>query len=1449
MKKAERIVSYLLVLALVTGLLTGLGYAKSEAVDVKAAGNTLNVLEIVPTSDMATFGYMVKSWTDSNFASKAGAVSNYNNFKTYIQNAGLGTVNSSTLTSTDYFKTQVLGLASSDPLTINVTTKTPNDSDLISAVNNADFIVINQTVPSALQYGTQKKFSDSGYRFTDAQVLAIFKKVAGVEGQTPVPYIIDFTLMNQAGIVDARTLNSAFLDPSGDYTGSVGYTRADTLYNGSQGIGVGQGTAYSVDQIQGYSDSYLGSDSTSYKLYKLLSSIDPATLYGLYFKENDGGYGIDKDLNIIGLAPDATDISHGSKMQGNGSIYRGSTKMYGWIDTLFRPNYLTTAQSWESGRTVSYIMHKMGWFEAVSGNIKTATAGNFLKVIGGSTGRGVVFNSGDGLFYAVEAVNGSSGGVDLSTYTDVGSSVSVSYSGGDYNGDLTIHNNTNADLTNWKLSFVAAGNFSYYSSSASMGKIINGGNVTLYSNSSAIPANNSITISGALNPSSADIEVIVESGASSLCKVGAIVDSFRTSASTKNDYHPYRILIISENLPDKYANRTAIAEMVKIANDAGKGLAGGIFVDCVSRPQFDDIPVGTLNMYDMVCTVGDLTSGSVGASKYNSYSGVKLSLDANSSGSITNIANAFNTNLFGHKMGVDYITVPTEYYTSYNASFTGENGYTSYLGLGSKTVAGNKNYINDNNHSGKRTLDFKYKVTGVSSYTADLYVDVDGDFKYEDDEKVSLEVNSSINNQVSIPLSDSHFFGEGGDDYVGGFSWKLVVKSGSQQVSRIGYSAIRNETTNKNVIKILQIYPTDSTEQYKDERYSNPMLILPTKSEIESAITSKGQISNMSTNSQAAVQNLMKYFDNKLTIQQTTSFNYSTGIPGGTIQDHVYTVSSSGKDDRDKIVYNASLLYYFLDQLQDYDIDVTRYSVNQFNYAAEHNQILYDSETGRLGLAGAGGAGVKNLDGSDRYGYSAAQLFGATGDAWKSETVTWTEGVFKKYLVAEGSTLIYGYRGTADGEVHYYGAHENGQTGALICTLNKDNEFDLVMIGFGNTLDWMNTYGVNLLVEYLTNGGPAFVGYGAVSRQSFNTFGNNTSIRNALGMTTGSSNSNYKYYDEGTSAKPLITTYDTIFSHYPYTINTIMKGTGDGKQPFVLNLTGSSNDPIVAFSKYIKGGPRGYSIWNDAAENYYVYKKNNIVYCGFGEPTMTSEIKQQGGVLPMAETLMIVNALVASSRFGSSPDHNNPYINCKDDDCSVLDVTGLEDDQIETNDAGEDVYYFKDSVYTDYDAYDIAAFNSDSSQTTFNKPVQNSGLGIPGVTITDDAWKTNIRWIRYEAELPTEAGGYAEFTTVTGTRVNLKVWSVANGAFVTPEDGKYHINRNGVYYIGVPLNGGHSAYSGVSGVKLGFLIDKNTPANSIDMFAIRMTLYKSNKTTLLERHTISMIRRVLYHVK
>ena len=89
---------------------------------------------------------------------------------------------------------------------------------------------------------------------------------------------------------------------------------------------------------------------------------------------------------------------------------------------------------------------------------------------------------------------------------------------------------------------------------------------------------------------------------------------------------------------------------------------------------------------------------------------------------------------------------------------------------------------------------------------------------------------------------------------------------------------------------------------------------------------------------------------------------------------------------------------------------------------------------------------------------------------------------------------------------------------------------------------------------------------------------------------------------------------------------------------------------------------------------------------------------------------------------------------------------------------------------------------------------------------------------------------------------------MASNNYVTPVDGKYQVTQNGLYYIGVPLDGNDTAYSGITSAnKLGFVIDKENPSKSVDMFAIRLNLYKPDKTHLLERHTMVMVRRVLYH--
>ena len=230
---------------------------------------------------------------------------------------------------------------------------------------------------------------------------------------------------------------------------------------------------------------------------------------------------------------------------------------------------------------------------------------------------------------------------------------------------------------------------------------------------------------------------------------------------------------------------------------------------------------------------------------------------------------------------------------------------------------------------------------------------------------------------------------------------------------------------------------------------------------------------------------------------------------------------------------------------------------------------------------------------------------------------------------------------------------------------------------------------------------------------------------------------------------------------------------------------------------------------------------------------------------PMAETLMIVNALVASSRYGSSSTHSPSYIDCIDDDSSTIDSSDMEDDY------ALDVYYFRDSVYTDYDAYDIAKFKSTSGESTVNA-VNNSGLKLPissASGMPTPAPEDNVRWIPYLATLPTAAGGYLEFKSASGTTLNLQIYSVNTNGWVANDGGKFKIDQNGVYYIGIPLNQTNTRYNGAGDPKPGFSLHKTDSNKNVDQFAIRMNLYSDDETTLLERHTIFMTRRVLYHAE
>ena len=1274
MKKAGKFISYLLVLAMVTSLISGLGI-KPESVDAKITAPNFTVLEIVPDKSMGTFGYLVDGYFGMglSMASDSTAISQKFNgngtLRTYLSSAGLAG-SGTPYTSTNYFEEHYLKSIQNIDWNVTVKTKTPADlqeSDILSA----DMIVISQTVPSALQISgvASKNFRSSGCEFSAKQVMQIFRKIAGVNGTDPVPYIIDFDLYGINTFQDVRNLN-AIQTP---YDDRFGFEPANQEHVLTQGGGDFQGLGNNKNQAPN-----VGTDKTAYKLYKLLSTIDPATLYGLYYVCNDGASGIDDDLNLYGLYPSSNHIP---------SAYNRGGKFTAWTDEYFAPNYLAPDQPWDAIQTVKT---KMGWFDANTGQNQDkgkVDPGTFTQTIGAGSGHGVVFNSDDGIFYAL-GIKGT-----------------------------------------------PSSNFS------------------------------------------------------------AILSAFASTTST-NDYHPYRYILKTSTTSSN--NRSVIADMVKEANTKGYGLPNGIEVKCMSSAQYANLNVSSAE-YDGVFT------------------------------SMSDILNDFKSKV-GNKVGVDFITLPTEYYTNFKPSFQSENGWASYLGDGQIKVDGNVNYINDNAHPTKRTLDFKLKLSGASSYNTVLYVDVNGNCTYDSGESFSLNNPGSDGIlEQSVPLT-TIFGEEAGAKYVGAFSWRLVING---HAVYDGVSAVRN-AEGKNKIKILQIYPTDYSTKYGEnwgynmsdpansQHYSsNPALILPTKTEISSF----GNINNYNPVTQ--FDTVKSYMSGKIKIDVATSLDGNDN-PSAVSTNQTVSISSSEDNKRNHIIIDSSLFYYYLSKLEEYEIDVTRYSVYSFNNT---NDIVYNTNTGRLGKAD--GDQKKNLDGSLRYGYTAAKI-GKSESEIQTTEVTWTEGKLKKYLIDENNSLIYGERLSDDGKVKYYGANEYG-AGTPCKGTSEENEFDILMLGFGSTMDYMKDTKVTMIKNYLENGGCAFIGNGTVTLAKNNSLG--AAIATTIGMNkTSSAQSGYNYVNE--SAIPIMVTNDTILSHYPYSVEKYMRASGASKQPYTLDL---STGPVVSFVKY-NSGSGDHTSWGDAAHNYYVYKKGNITFCGFGSTFPKAKIDQVGGIMTLAETLMIVNALVATSRFGSGGAASEPYMKCIDPDRSVIGESMMEDDF--------EAYYFKDSIYTDYDAYDIAGFKADAA-TVFNTPIDSTGLKPEG--FTDPT--TNIRWIPYRAKLATEDGGYIEFLTTDNKTLPIQVYKYNESSktfnIKYPESGttnKYSIEQKGVYYIGVPID--PTGYSGVgSSTKLGFRIDKSNPANSTDQFAIKMLLKNGDSSTAktVETHTIIMIRRVLYH--
>ncbi len=1698
MKKAGKIISYLLVLTLVTGLFTGIGALKADSTEVKAETRSFNVLEIVPDKSMATFGYLVAGQEPAIGGNSVlkNCTGNTTTMAKFLSENGYGeitydeTVTPAKVTgykSKNYFVEKVLKRAvgsSDDTWNVTVTTKTPEElnSDS-SAIDSADFIVINQTVPTNLRItGVSYAQTFKTHDFNWSTAYKIFEKIAGVKSN-PIPYMVDYQIFSDIKgsdlWVDVRTPDNAMPND-----GTFVYIKADQidqLEESSTAGCVELGKDGSKTGVNG------GTNLNVYKLFKLIASINPSTMYGLYFKENDGSYGINpKNGKIISVGLD------GSK---TGKTYNLGVEYDYWADAFMQPLYLSCSK-----KSISKVMKAMSWIDHAAKNSST----EFYDLIGGKTGAGILYNSSSkSLFYVMkssitnivdpeddplddldETVTSHSGSFTVTIKDDTESPYTITSTdemtemvkkyalttennaiandkfkkyckkfGIEINYFESISYSINADISLGEKSYtvsddasyrllltdlglpadtVAAATFPVTTNKDDSGWLKNteinnkygweyAGKITDCSCSVTLDGSNNITsctytvkanaiqnkdymitdlegfkaflteltvpsdkidateelpmwkdnfknqinnvygnsyynmikscsytyLNGWYFADGTEAEVdttdldsekafirenlvcssedfnddmdaesfkeilfdkfkvssdqtawqVVDNNAAVLPsssgeptpsggtgdgadKLALMVKSFKTK--TRADYHPYRFLIVTDNSVDKELNRSLIADMVEKANSVDKGLVGGILIDCVSQYYFENISVNLNDTYDAIYK--KTTLGAEGSKKWSSYTaGTKLDNSGKNS-----LINAF-TNKLKNSFGVQFLTTPTEYYSGFTPDYSDQNGFGGYLGSGDVGVAGKVNYINPDSNKSKRTMDFKFEVKGSGTYNIALYIDKNHNDLFDSDEaKFTDSCTAGTVYEKQIPLSPQYF----DKDYVGGFAWKLVVSSGSHSVTKSGYSALQKTTDKKQTIRVLQIYPTDykksygATESGNVNYFSNPVLLLPTKDEIKQAAADRGRaVTAYDINDSAknewdgdGLYGLCNHFTGNLSVDV---INYDTrsydtdeelaalpskvtvdGVEKDILTQENITRDSSG--NRNRILYNAGWFSYFLYKLEDYDVDATRYSVYSFNKAVADGDIVYNDKTQRLSSTKAeGGASaehVTNTDGSNRYVYSPSDL-GLDGDSWKDEKVNWGGEEKNYWLVDTATKKIYGKRETYPTPT-YFGESYNEIEGTAV--MQGNNDFDLVMIGFGSNMDYMSTDAVNLLSGYLEKG-PAFIGNGAVTLSPNNSLGK--AIDTIIGMydTSAGRTGETSFASNDKYATQMVTN-DTLFSHYPYSVPHYLKNTSVPKQPYRLNLA-DNPEIVVSFAKYHTGGSNGYGNWGDGQENYYLYKKGNITFCGFGGTNGNDTFDQKGGVMTMAENLMVVNALVTSARSGSDGKVSDPFMNCVDIDRSVVKTSSLVEDDERIG--SYEKWYLKDAVYTDYDSFGIARYGIDDASTLFSGS-DTSALASTVITMDDSSVSlsvaapngfvdktNNVRWVPYQAKLAT-ANGKIKFLTTDNRPLNLEVYqytaSTKTFSKLTPTSNEYSIEKNGVYYVGIPLAKGNSIYENSGSTekdKLGFSFDKSTPSNNNDQFTIKFTLEATENGLQkeVEVHTITMVRRVMYPVK
>ncbi len=1244
-----------------------------------------------------------------------------------------------------------------DKATTLVKTYTPqsiseNHDEFVDDVAKADLFVINQ---DGVASGSNSFYGDgNGLAWKD--VFLVFKRIAGVNG-SPARYIIDESVYENTH--------------STSDGGTVGIPYADKLP-----------LNYTVKKI-----TLTGKNANIAKLYMMLKVMDPANFYGIYFTDQNDNYGIDIDSGKI----------RGYKYVNNSTYdpYNPGYLFDTWDINALKPYFLIN-----SGDTVN-------WASDIGFNSSITIPDDSSTIV---DNRGIVFKGGSNFATIFD-------GIKETLSTIISNTVNINYK--NY-GILVVEPNVWGSTWNrsiaykfYKASYGAAGKpgliggvkvdtFSMYNFASYLGKL-DGAYDCIYlgSNSgngvSLGPASSSSKLYSKLGSSYSFNNLSFSTwGKSSTNKPG--LDLTKEMSSAIKSFANNNLVVVSTGLTSTNLGSSNIKTLLADTEFTAK------------RKLSNDSALTTSNNID--------------------FSKLKALIDAQS-GITLNVLR--QPNLYNSDVAFQYE----------NMNPGDESNRMEYKINDSDAV--------DRFLSNKK-LEFEFSLNGASSYTAKLYIDKNADGRFTSSESVLTVSNLQPSSECRYYSADKNTYYVGysiGDGFKGALYWKLEISAtGLDPVYISGCSAVKSNS--RKTINIIQIIPVDSETMniwsgtidpnQRDNTATN--IILPMKSEINNAggrskletIFGGSGIGNLDTDEKTlAVQ---KFFDDEIEIETREH-------PNGNTLD--WDASGKQAQRTQSLLASAGMFYYFVEKEGEYDINVLRVSTKEFAnrlVSTGDDKITYDPETGNftyknpdpnasgnvscdLVMLGFG----RSLSEFTITGYpadSTLDTFIKKVEKAKEKADTTQKNAFVNAAdriltvimnVIKGGTLnvteLNAAKSDLESNKSSYGEPFDSMYTATVAAYNKAKSSN----GYTADPNYVDPYAA--IMGYIDNNRPIFIGYGVVKANSEDKM--TKQILDRLGMdrygvTTGENKDGapgYTYagtaWSVGDGSTPIMyKANEGTMTNYPYSVPEVMRGANVYDPIYQLDMDNSTNDISVFYTFYSAGNRGGIG---DVINEYYMYKKGNITYCGMGHNESGNSFAQTGTCIKLPEAALLVNAIVATQ--GSDPHGNEitptptptplalpniiPTGNPGSTETTETVILLTPTPSVTPSVTPTPISYTKSTVYVypEYDGTKNMGAEAKPSPMPGNPAITESNAYSTNSQRTETE---NVMKFNFKGDVPGGSDTKATIRVLAGPAsdpvdLELKVYK-SDGTVATNNQ----ISNNGEYYVLIPLDGDFYKHYGLN---------------------------------------------------